>query len=221
MSHLKTRDVSDNNKDKPKNLLIYDYKDFPDSYENLCTSLNAGLLQDTRLESLCAYKSLAHFKDKNLLQRFNHRVKTDAISDLYSLYLIAKSIDISRFNAIIFLNSSCIGPILPAYFSAEKWSTIFSNKIANGDQLVAPIIEFPSKGVVEQKLIDHYQLSNLHKLESIPFLHTYCFCIAPESLQLLVDSGALPRSEPKREDAVCLHERAVTAILLSLSLIHI
>ena len=199
-----------------KTVLVYYYSDYIDSFLNLYTSVkNLNLLDSSNLYSIFVSKSLKEIKDKSIIDRFDSHINVEGVSDLHGYYLAIKSIDLEKYDSYIFMNSSCIGPILPTYFSLDSWITIFTDKLKSYD-LIAPIIEFPPIGdkyVSNLKL--NFDLKNLTSLKNIPFAHSYFLALNKNAIFALLESNALPKSEIDKDKAVGIYERLITAVILN------
>lgn len=199
-----------------KTILVYYYADYIDSYLNLYTSvINLKLLDSSNLYSIIVYKSIKKIKDKSIIDKFDSHINVEGDSDLHGYYLAIKSIDLEKYDSYIFMNSSCIGPILPTYFNLDSWETIFTNKLKSYD-LIAPIIEFPPIGdkyVSNLKL--NFDLKNLTSLKNIPFAHSYFLALNRNAIFALLESNALPKSEVDKDKAVGIYERLITAVILN------
>ena len=197
-------------------LLIYFYADYFDSFLNLYTSVNdLGMLDSQNIYSILIYGDTNKVLDKSILDRFNKKIYLKCRSDLYGYFKGLESINIESFDYFILMNSSCIGPILPSYFSKKNWEIVFTKELKKFG-LISPIVELPP-------LDDNYandlklriDLKNLKDLKTIPFAHSYFLVFNKMSIINILENQALPIKDVNRNEAVGLYERFITAILFN------
>ncbi len=197
-------------------ILVYFYSDYFDSFLNLYTSINdLGMLDSQNIYSILVYGDTNKVSDKSILDRFNKKIHLKCRSDLYGYFKGLESINIESFDYFILMNSSCIGPILPSYFSKKNWEIVFTKKLKEFG-LISPIVELPpldDNYVKELKL--RIELNNLKELKTIPFAHSYFLVFNKKSIINILENQALPSKDVNRNEAVGLYERLITAILLN------
>ena len=197
-------------------VLIYFYSDYLDSFLNLYTSINdLGMLDSHNVFSILVYSDTNNVLDKSILDRFNKKIYLKCRSDLYGYFKGLESINIESFDYFILMNSSCIGPILPSYFSKKNWEIVFTKELKEFG-LISPIVELPpldDNYVKELKL--RIDLNNLKDLKTIPFAHSYFLVFNKMSIIKILENQALPIKDVNRNEAVGLYERFITAILLN------
>ena len=198
-------------------LLVYFYSDYPESFLNLYTSINnLNLLEPKEIYSILVVNSINHISDKTILKKFDKFLKLNSNSDLYGYFYAVNSINLNDYQNFIFMNSSCIGPILPEYFEAKNWQIIFT-KYLKRYGLVSPIIEFPpffDKHV--ENLKNSNLLKNLKELKTIPFAHSYFLALNKSAINEIIKYKGLPNQEINKDLAVGFYERMITALLISL-----
>ena len=151
-------------------LLIYFYSDYL-IVSNLYTSINdLGMLESHNIYSILVYGDTNNVLDKSILDRFN-KIYLKCRSDLYGYFKGLESINIESFDYFILMNSSCIGPILPSYFS-KNWEIIFTKELKEFGLI--SIVEIPPlDDIYSKELKARIDLNNLKDLETIPFAHSY------------------------------------------------
>ena len=201
---------------KKNTLLVYFLSDYFDSFLNLYTSVeNLGLLDSENIYSILVYQSIESLDLGNLLDKFDQKIKENCYSDLFAYFKALKFINIKDFKYFIFMNSSCIGPILPSYNKKINWESIFTKNLVDYG-MISPIIEFPpyeDKSVLDIKLSS--KLPNLFNLKTIPFAHSYFLSLNKKALFCLLDNNSFPIKDINRELAVGSFERKITAVLLN------
>ena len=197
-------------------ILIYFYSDYIDSFLNLYTSINdLGMLDSHNIYSILVYGDTNNVLDKSILDRFNKKIYLKCLSDLYGYFKGLESIDIESFDYFILMNSSCIGPILPSYFSKINWEIIFTKELKEFG-LISPIVEIPPlDDIYSKELKARIDLNNLKHLKTIPFAHSYFLVFNKISIINILKNKALPIKDVNRNEAVGLYERFITAILLN------
>ena len=197
-------------------VLIYFYSDYLDSFLNLYTSINdLGMLDSHNVFSILVYSDTNNVLDKSILDRFNKKIYLKCRSDLYGYFKGLESINIESFDYFILMNSSCIGPILPSYFSKINWEIIFTKELKEFG-LISPIVEIPPlDDIYSKELKARIDLNNLKDLKTIPFAHSYFLAFNKMSIINILKNKALPIKDVKRNEAVGLYERYITAILLN------
>tara|TARA_B100001093_G_scaffold215568_1_gene206865 strand:- start:2152 stop:3177 length:1026 start_codon:yes stop_codon:yes gene_type:complete len=199
-----------------KTVLIYFFSDYNESFINLYASINKlGLLTPPNLYSIFISKSISKIKDNSIIKKFNKHLQTNNDSDLSGYLEGLNNIETEDFDYFIFMNSSCIGPILPVYTKIQDWTSIFTSELdSNG--LVAPIIEFPPfKDKYMNKIKTSDNFSSIKSLNSIPFAHSYFFALNKKSTSCIMKNNALPNKDLNKNDAVGTYERLITATLLN------
>ena len=173
---------------KKNTLLVYFLSDYFDSFLNLYTSVeNLGLLDSEDTYSILVYQSIKSLDLGNILDKFDKRINENCYSDLYAYFKALEFVNIKDFKYFIFMNSSCIGPILPSYKKQINWELIFTNNLVKYG-MVSPIIEFPpykDKNVLDIKLSG--KIRNLYDLKTIPFAHSYFLSLNKKALVCLLD----------------------------------
>ncbi len=201
---------------KKNTLLVYFLSDYFDSYLNLFTSVEKlGLLDSENIYSILVYQSIESLDLGPILDKFDQKIKENCYSDLFAYFKALKFIKIKDFKYFIFMNSSCIGPILPSYNKKFNWESIFTNNLEKYG-MISPIIEFPpyeDKNVLDIKLSS--KLSNLFNLKTIPFAHSYFLSLNKKALFCLIDNNSFPKKDINRDLAVGHFERIITAVLLN------
>lgn len=197
-------------------LLIYFFSDYFDSFLNLYTSINdLGMLDSQNIYSILIYGDTNNVLDKSILDRFNKKIYLKCRSDLYGYFKGLESINIESFDYFILMNSSCIGPILPSYFSKKNWEIVFTKELKEFG-LISPIVELPPlDDNYAKELKSRTDLSNLKDLKTIPFAHSYFLVFNKMSIINILENQALPIKDVNRNEAVGLYERFITAILLN------
>ena len=197
-------------------ILIYFYSDNFDSFLNLYTSIkDLGMLDSQNIYSILVYGDTNKVLDKSILDRFNKKIYLKCKSDLYGYFKGLESINIESFDYFILMNSSCIGPILPSYFSKKNWEIVFTKELEEVG-LISPIVELPPlDDKYAEKLKLRIDLNNLKDLKTIPFAHSYFLVFNRMSIINILENQALPIKDVNRKEAVGLYERYITAILLN------
>lgn len=197
-------------------LLIYFFSDYKESFLNLYFSVNElKLLEPQNIYSILVIQSEKFMLDKRIIKKFNHNLKVNCKSDLYGYLKGINNINLDNFDYFIFLNSSCIGPVLPSYLKSENWDYFFKSQIGDAN-LISPIIEFPP---IDDKYVKNLKsipkLSNLKKLETIPFAHSYFLYMRKEAIKCILNNKGFPDNDIDKEKAVGYFERYITALLIS------
>ena len=198
-------------------LLVYFYSDYSESFLNLYTSINnLNLLEPKEIYSILVVNSIKHISDKSLLKKFDKFIKLNSNSDLYGYFYAVNSINLNDYQNFIFMNSSCIGPILPEYYEDKNWQIIFT-KYLKRYGLVSPIIEFPPFSDKHVKNLKNSNLlKNLKNLKTIPFAHSYFLALNKSAINKIIKNKCLPNEEINKDLAVGFYERMITALLISL-----
>tara|TARA_B100001248_G_C27382620_1_gene457864 strand:+ start:180 stop:1211 length:1032 start_codon:yes stop_codon:yes gene_type:complete len=200
-------------------ILIYFYSDYKESFINLYASIKKlGLLEPKNIYSILIYKSDEKILDDSIVKKFNLCKKVDCESDLNGYFEGIQSVDFKDFKYFLFMNSSCLGPILPIYFKKENWDKILKGQLIKAD-LISPIIEFPPYGdKYVENLKDNYNLYNLKNFKTIPFAHSYFLFMNKNAIKTILENNGFPNYNVEKKYAISFYERYITAILISKNL---
>ena len=200
-------------------ILIYFFSDFKESFINLHTSISKlNLLESKNIYSILIYKSKENILNNSIFKKFDYCKQVNCESDLNGYFEGIKSINIEKFKYFFFINSSCLGPILPSYFKQDNWDEIFKSELSNAD-FISPIIEFPPfSDKYVKKIKDLYHLQNLKDFKTIPFAHSYFLFMNKKAIKTLLENNGFPNYDVEKEDAIGFYERYITAILISKNL---
>lgn len=180
-----------------KSLVLYCYKESPETITNLAFFLKHGLSDSADFVFIVNNMkcSLPFPSNTTVIRR--QEDEYDLLT--YKWYFDTYN---PQYTNYYFINSSCIGPFLPPVIT-ENWITIFNKKLESYD-LIAPIIDFPPDSY-GNSLIGNSSMTN------IPFLHTYMFGTkSPETLKLLFG-----RMENNSQDSAISYERMLTSLFLT------
>ena len=127
-----------------------------------------------------------------------------------------KSLLSSSYDYYLFLNSSCIGPILPSYIDINLF---FHHLLAslNHVSLISSLIEFPRDNLAEKILPSTSRKCIPPSISNLPFFHTFFFICQSNVLSDLVSSNSFPPTSSSKTDAVLIYERLISANLLNLN----
>ena len=107
-------------------ILIYFFSDVKESFINLHTSISKlNLLESKNIYSILIYKSKENILNNSIFKKFDYCKQVNCESDLNGYFEGIKSINIEKFKYFFFINSSCLGPILPSYFKKDNWDKIY------------------------------------------------------------------------------------------------
>lgn len=203
-------------------ILTYVLYDYPDSFLNFKYLIYQLQKLKENIKFIKFNLILSKWSDDKDVNQELKKLKLDHSiinvnieNDLSCYYYSIKKTNLlsPKFN-YIFLNSSCIGPIYPAYLSIDKLFELINKELKNINLLV-PVIEFP-RDEISQTILENKNLNKIPDLGiSIPFFHSYCFMCDFKSLNFLIEDNAFPRKDIDKEKAVNFYERNLTATLLN------
>ena len=139
----------------------------------------------------------------------------DHPSDLvtYGLHANKYRYDFSQYY-FLFINSSCIGPILPSYVDINSFfSHIFDT--LDTVSVVSSVVEFPRDNIANKVLPYSERLYIPDSIQNIPFFHTFFFICKGQLLPFLCDVSSFPPLDSTKADAVHVYERLISANLLN------
>jgi hypothetical protein len=139
-------------------------------------------------------------------------IKKENSFDLAAFHGGLSAVDVESFDAFIFMNSSCIGPFMPAYVTTP-WHAVITGMLSDSVKLVAPIIEIPPDdlGVKCLATFRHIKPGDTN----VPFVHTYFLATDRVGLGVLLQSGVFSAQKITKDEAVLRHERLTTACILN------
>jgi hypothetical protein len=139
-------------------------------------------------------------------------IKKDNSLDLAAFHVGLSSVDIEKYDAFIFMNSSCIGPFVPVY-SQPAWYDSIINMLSESVKLVAPIIEVPPDDLGVRCLEELRYIKPGDT--NVPFVHTYCFATDRAGLSILQRNNVFVACTNNKDEAIRRLERLTTACILN------
>lgn len=197
-----------------KLLLIYSYRDYPESAINL-----KYFQQHLRgLGEVC--HSILYLNGKRninyTLDGFSEVRLTQALTDLEDFRGGLNNIHLDDYECFVFINSSCIGPILPLYCQGSWLEFLHNYMLSQEADLIAPVIEVHPRDLSNLKNVKFKNLP--HSTKNVPFIHSYFFMVTCKALSVLLEYGGLASGPISKEDAILVRERLITAALLDVGL---
>ena len=195
-------------------LISYSYRDYPDSARNLRYFLSGTIPYLTNESVIIHYDNEACYPVSEIGHTNVKTVKVSGRYDIEDHASIAKIFDIGGFEHFFFLNSSCVGPILPEYLNQSWWSLLipmFSESV----KLISPVVQIPPDNAGSIFLSEHKYIKVTDKF--VPFCHTYFFGLDKVAFSLLIKSGVLGDDLriPSREDLIFRYERLISSVILN------
>lgn len=194
-----------------KALVLYLYREDSKTVDNLFYFIRKGVSDTDSIDFVfiindykCSIK-FPNFKNIRIIKKENS-------FDLNSYLFALKEYDISSYDKFIFLNSSCIGPILPVY-AKECWVKLVTNQLDEKIKLVAPIVEIPRDSYGAQAIRQYKYISESDV--SVPFLHTYMFATDKVGLNVLLEYGVLTDDKIEQFELVHTFERLISSCILN------
>jgi len=194
-----------------KTLIIYSYRDYPDSASNFKYFINKTLPILSHNTLLVAYND-NKFIDTSSSNSSVKYFKTHATIDADDFSYLLTRVNINDYTHFIFLNSSCVGPILPSY-SDKDWISIINSNITTKIKLVSPVVEVPPDSLGAKCLPKHMYIRKYDG--SIPFAHTYFFATDLIGLKILFQYDALSENQIDKDQAIHHFERLVSSCILN------
>ena len=195
-----------------KTLILYSYRDYPDSAINFNYFIDKTLpLLSNEIDLLVAYNTTTLIEIQSSSERVKY-FQTPYAFDINDFSFLLSKVDIQQYDIFIFLNSSCIGPILPTYVE-KNWVQIISNNITTTVKITAPVVEVPPDDLGTKCLTEHLYIDK--KDTNIPFVHTYFFATDLIGLNILIKSKAISNIPIDKDDAILHFERKISSSILN------
>jgi len=182
-------DINNNNVLQPEdNMIIYAYYnkgDMDDSRaeKNLKFLLKHGNINPKNIVIVCNNQSIPEFipKNINVLKHENHGY------DFEEWYHGLQQIDRKLYKNFIFINSSCIGPFLPIWFSSVNihWTECFTNLLSDKVKLVGCTINHCG--------LHHCDLNNPEDTNK-KHIQSYLWSTDNTGLDIILDNNILESS---------------------------
>lgn len=193
-----------------KLFISYVYHDFPDSAENFSYFINQ-IKDNENIDVLVHARSFNCFDQHRIPSHWNIKKVFDNL-DLNHHYKHFLNFDV-EYIAYCWINSSCIGPLIPNYIVESFDNIIFNLFNDQSIGLIAPIVETPpddlgSKSLKEFKKIEKIQCG-------VPFAHSYCLFISNNAMKVLKKSNIFDIKDISRDDAVSILERQISAVIIN------
>ena len=200
--------------DEDTSILFYVYKEDPEDAENLRFFLEKGGYHDDprHMYVLIINDHLCSVPLPTTTTNFLVFRKKNSF-DLSSWKEVVQLLGIDfvlQWKLIFFMNSSCRGPFLPVGIDRHQWRELFQRLFVSDSsvRIVGPVIEIPSHP------IPWPESSEVDKKLTVPFLHTYMFCVDRQGMRTLLDKiFPLLTPESSKEDMIKI-ERWVTGVFL-------
>lgn len=116
------------------------------------------------------------------------------------------------FDFFIFINSSCVGPLVPAYENKE-WPDLFTSLINEKVKLVGPVVEIPKDSYGASCLNEHKYITESQS--SVPFIHTFMFATDKTGLQVLQKYDVFLENSISRFELIHVYERLISSSFLN------
>lgn len=194
-----------------KTLILYLYREDPKTLLNLKFFIDHGINNSENAEYIfiinnyhCSLE-FPNYKNVKILRKPNSY-------DLPSYIHALKTVNTEQYQHFIFINSSCIGPITPAY-EKRHWHEIFTQELSPKVKLVSPIIEIPKDNYGREALDELKYIAQ--KDFDIPFLHTYMFATDAVGIRVLVDYKALTEDITDQNLLIHKYERLISSSILN------
>jgi hypothetical protein len=197
-----------------KTLLIYSYRDYPDSAANLkyFTRHLRSIKDDCRAILYVNARKLIDFD----ISDFDEVRETSAAIDLEDFRDGLNGIDFGAYDHFIFMNSSCIGPIVPLYCQGNWVDLLRAYMESQQAHLVGPVIEVPPDDLGSRASAQFKSIKAGHR--NVPFVHTYFILVTRRALTALLEYGALSVGTLDKDEAILVRERLMTSALLDAGL---
>ena len=192
-----------------KALVVYCYHEDVHTRHNLEFFVNQGILDKPNY--LYLFVINGHICTVPIPGKANIRVaKRDNDSDLSAYEFAIRETKALSYDIVLFVNSSCLGPFLPAW-SSQDWISIFAQHLSDTVVMVGPVLEVPPD---ELGFIACGEPVLNQPNRNIPFIHTYMFAVNRKGLEIIRES--FPSNSTNKQELVLKYERLLTAkILLS------
>jgi hypothetical protein len=196
-----------------KPVVLYSYRDFPESSQNFSFFFDS--VKDLGIPVYIAYDKDG-FLHSTQFHSFDdiHFIKSDGGIDFSDWLMLLKKISIDEYSHVIFINSSCIGPVLPKYVK-KSWVSVLMDLFQGDIHAIGPIIEVPPDSWGQYILEKSKKYDYISPQDTcIPFIHTYFFMLDRIALQCLVENDFFQENISK-DEAIQFYERGLTALLLN------
>lgn len=193
-----------------KTLLVYSYRDYPEASRNL--KYFQKYLHE--LKEVC--HSILYVNSRKMidyeLDGFSEIRLTQAETDIEDFRNGLNDINLDEYESFVFINSSCIGPIMPLYCRGSWLDFLRNYMLSEGAELIAPVIEVPYDDLVDLADIKFKNLS--YSTKYVPFIHSYFFMVTRRALSVLLEYKGLGSGPVSKADSILVRERLITASLL-------
>jgi hypothetical protein len=195
-----------------KTIILYSFRNYIDSAINFNFFLKNTLpFLSNSVNLVVAYDQDALIDISSNSQNIKY-IKTPLSFDLNDFAFLLDNIDYKSYNNFIFLNSSCIGPILPSYVQ-DNWINLIVKQLSEKTKLVGPVIEVPPDDLGTKSL---KKFSYINKTDTeVPFVHTYFFATDYIGVNILFEYGAFINENANKDKLVCHLERLISACILN------
>ena len=194
-----------------RTLVLYLYKEDPRTLANLKFFIRNGFTEAAHTHYLFIindFKCSADFPGATNITI----IKKSNSYDLGAYKYALDAFEHGDYEFFIFINSSCIGPILPEYVTCP-WHDIVTGMLTDSIKLVAPIIEVPNDDFGRTAIETLKFISDSDT--NIPFLHTYMFATDSTGLEILLRYRALTSEDLSQENLIHRLERLITSSILN------
>lgn len=195
-----------------KSLVLYLYREDAQTLENFLYFIKFGTIESESVDYVFIINDYKCSVDFPVFKNIRI-IKKDNGFDLNSYIFAIKQLELSNYDFFFFINSSCIGPILPTY-TTKNWVEIFTDLFNDKIKLIAPIVEIP------QDNFGSLALNNNNKFiqksdKSIPFLHTYMFATDKVGMNILLSYEVFREHQIDQFELIHKFERLITSCILN------
>jgi hypothetical protein len=193
-----------------KLFISYVYHDFPDSAENFRFFVNQ-IKNNKNIHVVIHACSFNYFQQDEIPSEWKINKVFDNL-DLNHHYKYFFNFNL-EYMAYCWMNSSCVGPLIPNYV-IESFEHIIFNLFKDPlIGLIAPIVETPPDDLGSRTLDEFKKIKQIQV--GVPFAHSYCLFLSNIAMVALKKSNILNIEDITRDDAVHKLERQITAVVIN------
>lgn len=206
----------------PRTLVVYCYREDALTKPNLQFFVDVGVFADPRVDFVILVNDKMCTVDTSRVGKASltiiHVPKNDNDLGTYAWFLTTQNL--SQYDAVYFINSSCRGPFVTGSgqtgLPPQKWTTAMNALLVQPKTgLVGPVLEVPSDTNGWQPE-PHGPTDPATRRLTVPFIHTYMFGVSKAGLRVLQD---VLKRLPARDKAAALRaERYITSAMFQAGL---